>query len=138
MFHVIGSQMRSGGRFVGLTTDAHDPHMQVPKPNFYGLDVEVLDPAYVAPGTEEVLGIKARVIVGGGKEKGGFEFDVFQFRKDVYERCAREAGFEIVWRALVVPDDERRDTGFWDEWLERPTFSMLEARRMGSGSGSEL
>lgn len=131
MFRVIEGQMRDGGRFVGLTTDAHDPHMDVPKPDFYGLEVVVLDPAYVAPGTDEVLGIKARVKVGGGAEKGGFEFDVFQFRADVYERCAREAGLEISWKGVVVPDDERAKTGFWDGWLSRPTFAMLEAKRIG-------
>lgn len=131
MFRVIEGQMREGGRFVGLTTEAHDLHMHVPKPSFYGLDVVVLDPEYAAPGTEEVLGIKARVKVGGGQEKGGFEFDVFQFRVEVYERCAKEAGLDIMWKSVVVPDDERKNTGYWNEWLSRPTFAMLEAKRLG-------
>lgn len=125
MFRVIESQMAPGGRFVGLTTDAHDADMHIPKPNFYGLDILVLDPAYVAPDTGEVVGIKAKVKVG----KGGFEFDCFQFRADVYERCARTAGLEVRWRQCVVPDDERKHTGYWKEWLARPTFAMLEARR---------
>ncbi|KAF1364268.1 hypothetical protein EJ07DRAFT_151562 [Lizonia empirigonia] len=98
---------------------------------YYGIDVVVLDPAYVAPGTDEMLGIKARVKVGGGAEKGGLEFDVFQFRADVYERCAREAGLDISWKGVVVPDDERAKTGYWDGWLSRPTFAMLEAKRIG-------
>lgn len=125
MFRVIESQMKPGGRFVGLTTDAHDSDMHVSKPNFYGLDIEVLDPAYVAPDTGKVVGIKARVKVG----KGGFEFDCFQFREEVYERCAKEAGLEIKWREVVVPDDERKESDYWDGWLRRPTFAMLEARR---------
>ena len=127
MFAFIEAAMAEGGRFVGLTTDVHDADKSIPKHDFYGLDVEVLDPQYVAPDTREVVGIKARVRVG----KGGFEFDCFQFRADVYERCARRAGLEVRWRGCVVPDDERRETGYWDEWLKRPTFTMLEARRLG-------
>jgi hypothetical protein len=130
MFRVIESQMAKDGRFVGLTTDAHDLNMAVPKPEFYGLDVEVLDVAYIAPDTKKVVGIKARVKVGGGVGKGGFEFDVFQFRKDVYERCAEKAGLQITWRGVVLPEDARGNTGYWAEWLERPTFAMLEARKI--------
>ncbi|KAF2623165.1 S-adenosyl-L-methionine-dependent methyltransferase [Macroventuria anomochaeta] len=127
MFRVIESQMKVGGRFVGLTTNAHDPNMHIPKLDFYGLDVLVLDPAYTDPESQQVLGIKARVVVGGGQ---GFSFDVYQFRQDVYERCAREAGLEIEWKEVVVPDDERRGGGYWAGYLEKPTFSMLEARRV--------
>ncbi|KAH6639197.1 S-adenosyl-L-methionine-dependent methyltransferase [Boeremia exigua] len=127
MFRVIESQMNARGRFVGLTTDAHDPNMHVPKPDFYGLDVLVLDPEYADPDSRQVLGIKARVVVGGGQ---GFSFDVYQFKRDVYERCAKEARLKIEWKEVVVPDDERRASGFWDAYLKRPTFAMLEAIRL--------
>lgn len=127
MFRVIETQMKVGGRFVGLTTDAHDPNMHVPKPDFYGLDVIVLDPEYKDPDTLQVLGIKARVVVGGGQ---GFSFDCHQFRRDVYEQCARAAGLVIEWKQVVVPEDERKTSGYWDAYLERPTFAMLEARRL--------
>jgi hypothetical protein len=39
------------------------------------------------------------------------------------------AGLEIKWREYVVPDDERKQTGYWEDWLARPTFAMLEAIR---------
>ncbi|KZM24934.1 uncharacterized protein EKO05_0002678 [Ascochyta rabiei] len=137
MFRVAERQMVQGARFVALTTNAHDPLMATPKRAFYGLDVLVLDPAYVAPDTREVVGIQARVQVGGGTERGGFEFDVFQFRKEVYERCAGRAGLEVAWREAVVPDDERKGVGYWDEWVTRPTFAMLEARRVGEGEAGD-
>lgn len=127
MFRVIESQMKVGGRFVGLTTDAHDANMHIPKPNFYGLDVVVLDPDYKDPDSQHTLGIKAKVVVGGGH---GFSFDVYQFKKDVYDRCARKAGLEIEWKEVLVPDDERKESAFWNEYLKRPTFAMLEAKRM--------
>ncbi|KAF1930446.1 S-adenosyl-L-methionine-dependent methyltransferase [Didymella exigua CBS 183.55] len=127
MFHVIESQMAPGGKFIGLTTDAHDPNMSIQKLDFYGLDILVLDAAYIAPDSGEVVGIKAKVKVS----KAGFEFDCFQFRKEVYERCAKEAGLRIRWRESVMPDDERKETGYWEEWLARPTFAMLEATRTG-------
>ncbi|KAF9690594.1 hypothetical protein EKO04_011504 [Ascochyta lentis] len=135
MFRVVDAQMRKGGRFVALTTDVHDVDMSVSKLGFYGLDVLVLEPRYVAPDTGVEVGIKARVKVGGGQVAGGFEFDVFQFRREVYERCALRAGLRIGWRGVVVPDDERRGTGYWDEWLRRPTFAMLEATRVGEEGG---
>lgn len=125
MFRVIESQMAPGGRFIGLTTDAHDPNMSIPKLNFYGLDILVLDPAYVAPDTGRVVGIQAKVKVG----KGGFEFDCYQFKKEVYERCARAAGLDIRWKECILPDDDRKSTGYWEKWLARPTFAMLEATR---------
>lgn len=133
MFAFIEAAMVEGGQFVGLTTDAHDADMSVPKHDFYGLDVEVLEPDYIAPDTGEVVGIKAKVRVGSG----GFEFDCYQFRADVYERCARRAGLEVRWRDCVVPDDQRRETRYWDEWLRRPTFAMLEARRVGEWGSVE-
>jgi SAM-dependent methyltransferase len=126
MFRVIESQMALDGRFVGLTTDAHDSNMHIPKVDFYGLSILVLDPAYIAPDTGEIVGIKAKVQVG----KGGFEFDCFQFRADVYERCAKAAGLKLIWGKCVVPDDERNQTDYWEEWLARPTFAMLEATRI--------
>ncbi|KAF2795118.1 S-adenosyl-L-methionine-dependent methyltransferase [Melanomma pulvis-pyrius CBS 109.77] len=129
MFRVIEQNLAPGGRFVGITTNVHDAQMRLPKPDFYGLDIEVLDPRYVAPGDDggEVLGIKARVVA---QTAPPFGFDVFQFEADVYERCAREAGLRLRWRDPVVPDDERKGTGFWDRWLERPTFVVVEAGRI--------
>jgi toxoflavin synthase len=58
------------------------------------------------------------------------EFDVFQFRKQIYERCAKEAGLVLQWRDAVVPEDGRKDEGYWARWLERPTFVIVEARKI--------
>lgn len=135
MFKVIEQNLTADGRFVGITTNVNDADMHLPKPDFYGLDILVLDPGYVAPlapgdGTAEggeVIGIKARVVA---QTEPPFGFDVFQFKKGVYERCAREAGLWLRWRDPVVPDDERKGTGFWDRWLERPTFVVVEAGRV--------
>lgn len=114
-------------RFVGITTNVNDVDMALPKPDFYGLDIVVLDPEYKAPGSEEVIGIKARV---KAQTEYPISFDVFQFKKQVYERCAREAGLWLRWTDPVVPEDERKGTGFWDRWLERPTFVVVEAGRL--------
>ena len=135
MFRVIETNLVPGGRFVGITTNVNDPLMQLEKLDFYGLDVLVLDPAYVAPSSypssessasEEVLGIKARVVVKGDTP---FQFDVFQFKKDVYERCAEAAGLKLNWKEVVLPEDERKETGYWDKFVERPTFVIVEAVR---------
>jgi len=126
MFRVIEQNLAIDGRFVGITTNVRDPWVEEDKRNFYGLEIYVLEKEYVAPDTGLEVGIRAKVSVGG---EGGFSFEVYQFRGEVYERCAKRAGLEIRWGEVIVPDDERKTTGFWDQWLERPTFSVLEAVR---------
>jgi hypothetical protein len=129
MFRVIHQNLSStaGSKFVGVTTNAHDPQLEVPKIDFYGLDVLVLDPAYEAPDSAELVGIKARVVVKGDAP---FSFDVFQFRKEVYERCAEKAGLRLKWCELVLPEDGRAREGYWEKFVERPTFNVLEAVRI--------
>ncbi|KAF2822469.1 S-adenosyl-L-methionine-dependent methyltransferase [Ophiobolus disseminans] len=126
MFRVIEQNLAPAGKFVGVTTNVHDLQMLQPKIDFYGLDILVLDPAYVAPDTGVEVGIKARVVVKGDTP---FSFDVFQFRKEVYERCAKEAGLKLKWCELMLPDDERVEQGYWKRYIERPTFAVLEAVR---------
>jgi SAM-dependent methyltransferase len=126
MFSAIEMNLKKGGRFVGLTTNAHDAKVAEPKRGFYGLDVEVLDPAYADPETQEVLGIKARVRVGGQE---GFAFDVFQFGVDVYERCAKVAGMRIRWGELVTPTEQGE--AYWAAFRERPTFEVVVGWRVG-------
>ena len=127
MFRVIEQNLAPDGRFVGVTTNVHDPKMTEPKMDFYGLDILVLDPAYVAPDTGVEVGIKAKVVVKG---ETPFSFDVFQFRKEVYERCAEKAGLKLRWCELVLPEDERIEQGYWERYVERPTFAVLEAVRI--------
>lgn len=124
MFRVIAQNLTRGGKFVGVTTNVTDPRVKEDKKAFYGIDVDVLERDYIAPDTWREVGIKARVTV---LSEPPFSFDVFQFRSEVYERCAKEAGLEVSWREHVLPDDERKETSFWDEWLRRPTSSIIEA-----------
>lgn len=134
MFAIIRSNLatRGGGRFVGITTDVTDPRVHLPKHDFYGLDVDVLDAEYRDPShagawaeggapEPEPLGIKAKVTFRGA----GISFECFQFRREVYERCAARAGMKIRWGELALPEDGRREEGFWERWLERPTFSVV-------------
>jgi hypothetical protein len=124
MFRVIEQNLKADGRFVGLTTNAHDPHLSQPKLDFYGLDILVLDPAYVAPDTGKEVGIKAKVVVKG---ETPFSFNVFQFRADVYERCAQKAGLKLSWCDLMLPDDGRAKEGYWKKYVDRPTFEVVAA-----------
>ncbi|KAL1596573.1 hypothetical protein SLS60_009221 [Paraconiothyrium brasiliense] len=124
MFRTIAQNLAVGGKFVGVTTNVTDPWVKEDKKDFYGIDVSVLEREYVAPDTGREVGIKARVTV---LSEPSFSFDVFQFRSEVYERCAQEAGLEIRWREHVLPDDERKESGYWDDWQRRPTFSVIEA-----------
>lgn len=127
MFNVIRENLKEGARFVGITTNPFDERMHTPKTDFYGLDVVILDPEYRAPGKDEVLGIKARVVA---HTEPVIQFDVFQFRLHVYERCAKAAALRLRWRELAVPEDEKYGKGYWDRWLERPTFCVIEASKL--------
>lgn len=51
MFGVIAKNLKKEGRFIGVTTDAHDPWVKEDKKDFYGIDVDVLEKEYVAPDT---------------------------------------------------------------------------------------
>lgn len=128
MFRVIQTNLKEdGARFIGITTNVSDPRMREHKPNWYGVDVVVLDQFYVAPDSNKEVGIKAKVAVKGDNP---FEFDVFQFRKEVYERCARNAGLELRWKDLAFPDDERKENGYWDDFRVSGTFVVVEAVRV--------
>lgn len=127
MFRVIEQNLSPIGKFVGVTTNAHDPKLEEPKIDFYGLDILVTDPAYVSPDTGVEVGIKAKVVVKGELP---FSFEVFQFRAEVYERCAEKAGLKLRWCELVLPEDERAGGGYWREFVERPTFEVIEAVRI--------
>jgi hypothetical protein len=128
MFRVVEQNLAPGGRFVGITTNAHDEQVREPKKDFYGLDIEVLEPRYVAPDTGREVGIKARVVVKG---ETPFAFEVYQFRAEVYERCAREAGLRLSWGEVVFPEDGRVAEGYWEKFVERPLFEVVKAERMG-------
>lgn len=125
MFYSISSNLSPTGKFVGITANAHDPLVTVPKLDFYGLDVTVLDMGYIDPDTAEEIGIKAKVEVKGDM---GFSFECYEFRAEVYERCARSAGLRLRWGEVVLPDDDERvERGYWNRFVERPLFSIVEA-----------
>lgn len=126
MFKVIAQNLADGGKFVGITTNVKDKLMKEPKMDFYGLDILVLEKEYVAPDTGKEVGIKARVVAHTEPQ---IQFDVFQFKEEVYERCAREAGLKLEWRDAVVPDDERKEGDYWKRWLDRPTFVIIQAKK---------
>lgn len=127
MFRVIEQNLASDGKFVGVTTNAHDPALEAPKMDFYGLDILVTEPRYVAPDSGVEVGIKAKVVVKGDVP---FSFEVFQFRAEVYERCAEMAGLRLRWCELVLPEDGRVGEGYWGKFVERPTFEVVEAVRI--------
>ena len=52
MFGVIAKNLKPAGRFVGVTTNGHDPWVREDKKDFYGIDIDVLEQKYVAPDTE--------------------------------------------------------------------------------------
>ena len=126
MFRLIEAQLKTDGRFVGVTTNVDDPFVKEPKLNFYGLDIEVVEKEYVAPDTGKEVGIVAKLTA---HTEPVVQFQCYQFRKEVYERCADRAGLVLSWKEPVLPDDERKETGFWDRWVARPTISIVGAVR---------
>ena len=128
MFKVIEQNLAEGGKFAGITSNGRDELMHVPIKDFYGMDTTTLDPAYKDPETGEVLGVKVRITA---HTEPKVEFEVYQFRAEIYERCAKEAGLTIGWKDGVIPEDERRERekGFWESWVQRPTFVGVQAWR---------
>ncbi|KAH7381511.1 S-adenosyl-L-methionine-dependent methyltransferase [Pyrenochaeta sp. MPI-SDFR-AT-0127] len=122
MFKVIVENLSQDGRFVGITTNTHDTRMADTRIEFYGIDVLVLDPNYVAPDTGSEVGVVAKV---RARTEPVVEFEVFQFRKEVYQRCAEAAGMRLSWGDVVLPHDERVENGYWNAFIERPTFTIV-------------
>ena len=58
-----------------------------------------------------------------------FGFETYVLGAEVYERCAKEAGMrDLRWIDAVLPEDERRNNGFWDELLrQKPIFKVIES-----------
>ncbi|KXS98771.1 hypothetical protein AC578_9043 [Pseudocercospora eumusae] len=116
MFRAIGNNLKPGGRFVGVTTNAHCPMFETLDLRQYGFQVESL-------GTTED-GWKCRLTAL--LEPEPFSFEYHHMLHDKYEDAAREAEMgPIRWHGYVLPQDERLEQGFWDKYQLRGHVNIL-------------
>lgn len=114
MFRAIAGNLKAGGRFVGVTTNTHCPMFEVY--DQYGLHVEAVET------TRD--GWRCRLDAATYPEKVSFEY--YYMLHDKYEAAAAEAGMgPIKWHGYILPDDERRDNGYWDAYQLRGHFTIL-------------
>ncbi|PIA92771.1 hypothetical protein CB0940_04263 [Cercospora beticola] len=115
MFNNILTNLRPGGRFLGVVPNAFTPMF---------CDYIVHD-----------LKMEVNEQVGEGfwrctlsYKPGGLAFKTNVRLHDLYERAAKEAGIgQIRWRPYVLPKgDQREEQGFWDEFKLRPHLCLLE------------
>lgn len=117
MWQNIHSNLKPGGRFVGLT-----PNVE--------LDVsEPLDPRYgtTVEGIERVEnGWKCRLTAF--VKPTNFSFEMYHLHRDVYERAAAKAGMkDLRWHKHILPDDDRKAAGYWDVFDQRPHLMLFTA-----------
>lgn len=119
MWRVVHDNLKPGGRFVGVTINALIPAFARDEER-YGFKIW--------PTAQLERGWGMRLVAA--TPKGDVTLNAFHFREDVYEEAAAEAHMrDLTWFAPVPPDDERKDTGFWDVYLLRSHMACLTARR---------
>lgn len=123
MWRVIHDNLKPGGRFIGTTVNTHCPMFE-PIDDAYGMEVWAVEE--VGEGWQR--GWKCHI--QANVEPEPFSFENYHFMHDFYERAAAEAGMiDLKWHPTVLPDDERKDNGFWDPYLLRPHMNVVTARR---------
>lgn len=118
MWKNIYSNLKPGGRLVAIVPNL-SLNMDAPLDPRYGMTVGSI-----------------------GKVKDGWrcrltaftepllQFEMYHLSQEVYVKCAQEAGMaDFNFHPHVLPEDERKHSGYWDVYNERPHFEVLTARR---------
>ena len=124
MWRNVASNLRPGGRFVGII-----PNLDAD----FGFETPFDNPKYGTT-TRAVAkvahGYKVRVTAHTASR---VEFECYILNEDcVYERCAAAAGMtQVRWKVVSpFPDDiERMEPGFWDDLIARPRAAVCTAVR---------
>lgn len=133
MFRNASLNLRESGHFIGVAPPpTNDPRRHceralAARPEQYA-DVVVA----IIKDVEEGVATHLNATVESGK----VEFDAYHLSKNVYERSAREGGFEgaLIWRPVDSQDIhsdvlEVLRTCSWGEYLTVPHFGMLVVAR---------
>lgn len=127
MWRNIHNNLKPGGRFIGLTSNTFTG-LGEPIDDRYGIGVIPL-------GRTSEGGWRCRIVAHTHPEK--VEFDNYHQPHGVYERAATEAGFPgVTWRSHTLPEDERKNSGYWDVFNFHPHFSLCLATRTTSQTDS--
>lgn len=122
MWRNIASALKPGGRFVGLIPNILDRTDLSGSGEEYGVVFETL--------AEVEGGYKTRVRTF---TEPSVEFECYLLNEEgLYERCAREAGMEIVGLERAAPGEKELEEfpeGFWEEYLRRPLGMVCVATR---------
>lgn len=119
MWENVFANLKPGGRMVAVIP-AKELDCAVPLDDRYGVTVRGIErvehgwKVELTAYTDPIVKFQAYHILGGG----------------LYERCAEDAGLrELTWHSLETPDDDRKETGFWDVYTQRPHVGVLTAMR---------
>ena len=119
MWRNIYHNLKPGGRFIGITVNVHQAH-DTPIDDRYGILTE--------PIAKVRDGHKIRLTAYTHPERVVFEN--YHLSKEVHERGAATSGLvDLKWNGHVLPDDERRETGYWDVFEKRPMLEVVTACR---------
>ncbi|GAB7364361.1 hypothetical protein MBLNU230_g4904t1 [Neophaeotheca triangularis] len=119
MWQNIYHNLKPGNRFVALTPNVN-LNMDEPLDPRYGVTVEGIGKIQDGWRTRLTAFTKPEVV----------QFENCHLSREVYESCAKEAGFvDLEWHRHVLPDDERKENGYWDIYDERPHILLLTARK---------
>lgn len=122
MWQNIHANLRPGGRFIGVIPNVHMSLGDHPVDDRYGYAI--------TPLRKVEDGYECRLTAYTQPED--VTFDIHHLSKEVYERCAAEAGLVgLKWNRHVLPEDGRKAEGYWEAFEKRPTFEICTAERPG-------
>ena len=130
MYRTIATNLREGGRFVGVT-----PHLTEDPESFIQMALEArpvgLGEVAILPREAVPDGMSTHAVCM--LTSGTIEFDFYHLKKVVYETAAKEGGLtgELTRQPIRLPGDEtqfpelRRNEEYWHNYLAIPHFSVF-------------
>lgn len=113
------NNLKNGGKFISLNRNPLFPVAHYPQ---YGIILEQRKGAL-----QDGVSLNVTILP---KNKPPVSFETFHWSKETYEEALSSAGFkEIRWIDLEVSPEGIKEYGseFWNELLERPYLSIIEA-----------
>ena len=119
MWQNVYRNLKPGGRFIAITPNVN-LDMERPLDDRYGVTVRKLH--------DIKDGCRTRITAY--TEPQPIEIDTYHLDKQVYEDCAAKAGLQdLQWHGHRLPEDDRKETGYWDVYVERPHIEICSAHK---------
>jgi len=118
MCNDIALNLKKDGRFVALNTNPEFPLTTNKK---YETTVKSKGP--LKEGSELIVTLYQ-------KDEEICSFNTYNWNKETYEKCMKNAGLNVKWIPLKITDKALKEFGkeFWDDYFKNPIITIIEAK----------